>query len=76
MMRHLGVRNVDERAPFRLTLVGYPPSGTRVVGRRRILAPASGVNALGWTDLGTAVSRLLEGSGRIAMDDLDPAPWG
>jgi hypothetical protein len=58
MKRHLGVRNVDERAPFRVTLLGYPPAGTKVVGRRRVTVPASGANAVQWNELGVVVDRL------------------
>lgn len=76
MKRHLGVRSADERAPFRMTLVGYPPTGTTVAGRRRVLVPASGANAVEWAELGTVVKRLVKGSARIAVDDVDPRPWG
>jgi hypothetical protein len=62
MKRHLGVQTADERAPFRMTLLGYPPAGTKVAGRRRVVVPASGANAVEWTELGTVVKRLVEGS--------------
>ena len=66
MRRHLGVRSIDERAPFRVTLLGYPPAGVKVVGRRRVVVPASGANAVEWTDLGTVVNRLVS---RLTVDE-------
>jgi hypothetical protein len=76
MRRHLGVRTGDERAPFRVTLLGYPPPGVKVVGRRRVVVPASSTNAVEWTDVGGVVNRLVHGSGAIAMGDVAPAPSG
>lgn len=51
-----------ERAPFRVTLLGYPPTGTKVAGRRRVMVPGSGANAAKWTDLGTVITRLGQDS--------------
>jgi hypothetical protein len=76
MKRHLGVRNVDERAPFRVTLLGFCPTNATVVGRRRVTVPVSSSNVVEWTDLETVLSRLVEGGGPVAMDDVDRAPWG
>jgi len=76
MKGHLGVRDANERAPFRMTLVGYCPEGATVVGRRRVIVPTSGSNVVEWSDLETVVSRLIEGGGKVAMYDIDPAPWG
>lgn len=76
MKRHLGVRHANERVPFRVTVVGFCPSGITVVGRRRVTAPASGSNAVEWRELETVVGRLVGGKGRVVMDDLDPTPWG
>ena len=58
MKQHLGVRGVDERVPFRMTLLGYAPTGIEVVGRRRVVAPTSGSNVYEWEDLSTVVNRL------------------
>jgi hypothetical protein len=58
MKRHLGVRGVEERVPFRVTLLGYAPKGITVVGRRRVSAPASGTNVAEWADLDAIASRL------------------
>jgi hypothetical protein len=58
MKRHLGVRSVDERVPFRVTLVGFAPKGVTTVGRRRVSAPESGTNVADWADLGGLVGRL------------------
>jgi hypothetical protein len=76
MKEHLGVRDENERAPFRLTLVGYCPEDVSVVGRRRVVVPSSGSNAVEWKDLGAVVERLTNGAGQPAMNDVDPAPWG
>lgn len=59
MKRHLGVRHADERAPFRVTLLGYCPAGATVFGRRRVIVPTSGPNVVAWTDIETVVSRLV-----------------
>jgi len=76
MKQHLGVRDANERAPFRVTLAGYCPAGVSLVGRRRVVVPTSGSNIVAWKDLETVVERLRAGAGRPAMDDIDPAPWG
>jgi hypothetical protein len=60
MKRHLGVRDIDERAPFRVTLLGHCPTDTTVVGRRRVTVPSSSSNVVAWSDLETVVSRLVE----------------
>jgi hypothetical protein len=60
MKRHLGVRDVDERAPFRVTVLGYCPDGVTVVARRKVVVPTSSSNVVEWTDLGTVVSRHVE----------------
>jgi hypothetical protein len=44
MKQHLGVHDVTEPAPFRVTLVGEAPPGTTVVGCRRVVVPSSGAN--------------------------------
>jgi hypothetical protein len=77
MKQHLGVRQIDERVPFRITLLGYAPSGITIVGRRRVAVPTSGSNVADWNDLGTVVDRLVGSDDcRVPMDDVDPAPWG
>ena len=76
MKQHLGVRDANERAPFRLTLVGYCPEDVSVGGHRRVVVPTSSSNAVEWKDLETVVKRLIAGTGQPAMDDIDPAPWG
>jgi hypothetical protein len=76
MKQHLGVRGVNERAPFRVTLAGDFPAGVAVVGRRSVVVPTSGSNIVAWKDLETVVARLLASAGQPAMDDIDPAPWG
>jgi hypothetical protein len=76
MKQHLGVRDPNERTPFRVTLAGFCPDGLSVVGRRRVVVPTSGSNVVAWTDLETLVQRLRAGAGQPAMDDIDPAPWG
>jgi hypothetical protein len=76
MKQHLGVRDVDERVPFRVSLLGYAPSGIQVVGRRRVVVPTSETNVVEWDELGTVVSRLVGDRGRIAMDDVDQSPSG
>ena len=47
----------------------------KVMGRRRVVVPASGANAVEWTDLGAVVNRLVHGSVTIAMGEAlsDPA---
>jgi len=76
MKQHLGVRDENERVPFRVTLVGFCPADVSVVGRRRVVVPTSGSNAAEWKDLEAVVERLVNGAGQPAMDDVDPAPWG
>jgi hypothetical protein len=63
MKQHLGVQDVDERVPFRVTLLGYAPSSVEVVGRRRVVVPTSASNVVGWDELGTVVNRLVGGDG-------------
>jgi hypothetical protein len=75
MKQHLGVRDANERVPFRVTVAGYCPEGVKAVGRQRVVVPTS-CAVVAWEDLETVVERLRAGARQPAMDDLDPAPWG
>ncbi len=53
--RQFGVRDLDERIPYRVRLRGHAPSGVQVVGRQRI-QPATAHDAIiSWAELGSAV---------------------
>jgi hypothetical protein len=52
--RQFGVRDLDERIPYRVRLLGRAPSGVQVVGRQKIL-PATAYDAnISWSELGSA----------------------